>query len=179
MTHPPPPATPGVGEKYSQTILHGPTSLHCKKNPIYVFLFWKLRGLSLNFHIHESVSNLYIPRIGPHISCSRKGKSIVGKYKSLTGTWMWKLGLCPRNSFSGNFCFEFSVWFLAVWPVQCLGIETLPPFIQTGVLYIFLFYLYSGASCWYPGSRKLLLLALSSHSSIFQLNSFILKNKIV
>jgi hypothetical protein len=39
-----------------------------KENPIYVFLFWELCGLSHNFHIHESVSDLYIPRIGPHIS---------------------------------------------------------------------------------------------------------------
>ena len=31
------------------------------------FLFWKLRGLIANFHIHVSVSDLYIPRIGPHI----------------------------------------------------------------------------------------------------------------
>jgi hypothetical protein len=30
-------------------------------------------------------------------------------YESLTDTWMWKLGLWPRNSFSGNVCFEFSV----------------------------------------------------------------------
>ncbi len=30
-------------------------------------------------------------------------------YKSLTDTWMWKLGLWPRNSFSGNICFEFTV----------------------------------------------------------------------
>jgi hypothetical protein len=29
-------------------------------------LFWELRGLSPNFHIHVSVSDLYIPRIGPH-----------------------------------------------------------------------------------------------------------------
>jgi hypothetical protein len=27
----------------------------------------KLRGLSPNFHIRVSVSDLYIPRIGPHI----------------------------------------------------------------------------------------------------------------
>jgi hypothetical protein len=45
--------------------------LHCNENPIYVFLFWELRGLSPNFHIHESVSDLYIPRIGPHISCKQ------------------------------------------------------------------------------------------------------------
>ncbi len=35
----------------------------CKENPIYVILFWELRGLSPNFHIHLSVSDLYIPRI--------------------------------------------------------------------------------------------------------------------
>ncbi len=41
--------------------------MHCNENPTYVFLFWELRGLSPNFHIHVSVSNLHIPRIGPHI----------------------------------------------------------------------------------------------------------------
>ena len=30
-------------------------------------------------------------------------------YKSLTDTWMWKLGLRPCNSFSGNICFKFSL----------------------------------------------------------------------
>ncbi len=40
----------------------------CTKNPIYVFLFWELRGLSPNFHTNISVSDLYIPRIGPYIS---------------------------------------------------------------------------------------------------------------
>ncbi len=29
--------------------------------------------------------------------------------KSLSDTWMWKLGLRPHNSFSVNICFEFSV----------------------------------------------------------------------
>jgi hypothetical protein len=42
-------------------------TVHCNENPIYVFLFWELRGRSPNFHIHVSVSDLYIPRIGPHI----------------------------------------------------------------------------------------------------------------
>jgi hypothetical protein len=41
--------------------------MHCNENPIYVFLFWALRGLSPNFHIPVSVSDLHIPRIGPHI----------------------------------------------------------------------------------------------------------------
>ncbi len=83
--------------------------IHCNENPIYIFLFWELRGLSPNFHIHVSVSDLYISRIGPYISCSRIGRSIVGIYKSLTDTRMWKLGVWPRNSFSRNICFEFTV----------------------------------------------------------------------
>ncbi len=41
-----------------------------------------------NFHIHVSVSDLYIPRICPHISFSRKGRPIVGIYNSLTDTSM-------------------------------------------------------------------------------------------
>jgi hypothetical protein len=41
--------------------------LHCNENPIYVFLKKELRGLSSNFHIHVSVSDLFIPGIGPHI----------------------------------------------------------------------------------------------------------------
>ncbi len=36
---------------------------HCKENSIYVFPKKKLR--SLNFHINVSVSDLYIPPIGP------------------------------------------------------------------------------------------------------------------
>jgi hypothetical protein len=94
---------------------------HCKGNSVYIYLFWELRGLSPNFYIHVSVSDLYISRIGPHISFSRNGSSIVGIYNSLTDTWMWKLGLRPRYSFSGNICFKFSAFFLcsAILSRQC------------------------------------------------------------
>jgi hypothetical protein len=37
-------------------------SLHCKLDPIYVFPEIKLRGLILNFHIHVSLSDLFIPK---------------------------------------------------------------------------------------------------------------------
>jgi hypothetical protein len=40
---------------------------HCNKNPIYVLPEQELRGLRPNFHIHVSMNDLYIPRIGPHI----------------------------------------------------------------------------------------------------------------
>ncbi len=86
--------------------------LHCNGNSVYKFLIWELRSLSPNFHIHVSVSELYIPRIGPHISSSRKGSPIVGIYNSLTDTWMWKLVLRPRYSFSGNICIKFSAFCL-------------------------------------------------------------------
>jgi hypothetical protein len=77
-----------------QSMLHGrvcsradcATFLHCNGNSVYIILFWELRGLSPNFHIHVSVSDLYIPRIGPHISSSRKGRPMVGLYKTLTDT---------------------------------------------------------------------------------------------
>jgi hypothetical protein len=96
-----------------------PEYAHCNKNPIYVFLFWELRGLSPNLHIHVSVSDLYIQ--SPHISCSRIGRWIVEIYYSLTDTSMWKLGLRPRYSFSGNICFEISVFCLCSAPVPDAG----------------------------------------------------------
>ncbi len=81
---------------------------HCNENTIYVFLEMELRGLNPNFHIHVSVSDLYTFPGSVHIfPCCRLGRSTVGI--SLTDTWMWKLGLRPHNSFSGNICFEFSV----------------------------------------------------------------------
>jgi hypothetical protein len=40
---------------------------------------------------------VYISRIGLSIWCSQICGSILGIYKQLTDTWMWKLGLRPRN----------------------------------------------------------------------------------
>ncbi len=65
----------------------------------------------------------YIPRIGPHISSSRKGRPIVGIYNSLIDTWMWKLGLRLQYSFSGNICFKFSAFCLCSAPVFTLVSE--------------------------------------------------------
>ncbi len=63
--------------------------LQCNENPIYVFIFWELRGLSPNFHIHGSVSDLYIPRISPHTVYGRSkiDRPILEICKSLTDIW--------------------------------------------------------------------------------------------
>jgi hypothetical protein len=61
--------------------------LHCKDNTIYVFLFWELHGLSPNFHIHVSVSDLYIPRIGPHNFLAAEYKDRSWKYIKLSQTF--------------------------------------------------------------------------------------------
>ncbi len=84
-----------------------PITTHCNGNSLYVFLFWELRG-SAPISTFMCLWAIYIVSIGPHISSSRKGRPIVGIYNSLTDTWMWKLGLRPRYSFSGNICFKFS-----------------------------------------------------------------------
>jgi hypothetical protein len=52
--------------------------LYCKENPIYVILFGELHGLCPNFHIHVSVSDLYIPKIGPHISLQQNRQTDPG-----------------------------------------------------------------------------------------------------
>jgi hypothetical protein len=46
----------------------------------------KLCGLVPNFYIHVSVSDLYIPTIGPQTQYSQIVGQIMGIYKSLTNT---------------------------------------------------------------------------------------------
>jgi hypothetical protein len=49
--------------------------MHRTENRIYVFPEKELRGLSpnSNIHVQVSVSDLYVPRIGPHI-CLQKNR---------------------------------------------------------------------------------------------------------
>ncbi len=69
----------------------------------------ELLGLSPNFHTDVSVSDLYIPTIGLLILLQELCGPILGICKWLTYTWMWKLGLRRRNSFSGNTQTGFSM----------------------------------------------------------------------
>ncbi len=60
-----------------------------------IFTEKEYRGLSPNFHIHASVNELYIPTMGLPFLLEEICGPILGIYKSLTDTWMWKLGLTP------------------------------------------------------------------------------------
>ncbi len=71
------------------------------------------RGLSPNFHIHPFVSHLYISTIGLPILLEEICRPILGLYKSLTDTWMLKLGMRPRYSQKRNTYMGFSL--------QCSG----------------------------------------------------------
>ncbi len=53
-------------------------------------------GLSPNFHIHVSVSELYIPTMGLPFLLEEICGPILVIYKSLTDTWMWKIGAAGR-----------------------------------------------------------------------------------
>ncbi len=105
---------------------------HYNENSIYVSFFWELRGLSPNFHAHSCVCErfIYSQDLSTYtIFCSRTGRSIVWIYKSLTYTWICKLGpncdvgLWPRNSFSGNIASNFRYRFFAVQRSFSLGMQ--------------------------------------------------------
>ncbi len=82
-------------------------NMHYNENLVSVFPEKELRGPSSNFHIHVSLSIF---------SCNRISRPVVGIYKSLTDTWMWKLGLRPRNiPFLEIFVLDFRYFAFAVW----------------------------------------------------------------
>ncbi len=58
----------------------------------HIFTEKEYRGLSPNIHIHASVSDLYIPTIGLPILLEEICRPILGLCKSLTDTWLWKIG---------------------------------------------------------------------------------------
>ncbi len=84
-------------------------STHATKIP---FMYSQKRNCAASVQIATFIClwAIYIfPGLVHIFSCSRIGRPIVWKYNSLTDIWMLKLGQRPRNFFSGNICFKFSV----------------------------------------------------------------------
>ncbi len=93
------------GKEYSRaTLQRQNTEISKQKFPEKEY-----RGLSHNFHIHASVSELYIPTIGLPILLEEICRPILGLYKSLTDTWMLKFGLRPCYSQKRNTELGFSL----------------------------------------------------------------------
>jgi hypothetical protein len=89
------------------------------ENSKQIFPEMKLRGLFPNFYFQLSVSDLFVPTIGPQRQYSKIGRPIVGIYKSLTYTLMQKLGATPSSFISGTICFELSVQ-CGQWTCLCI-----------------------------------------------------------
>ncbi len=78
---------------------------------------------------------IYIFPESVHIfSYSRIGRPILGIYKSLTDTWMCKLGLRPRYSFFWNICFKFSALCLCSVYLKSAGQPHMSPLVKVAVV---------------------------------------------
>ncbi len=90
----------------------------CEQYAILTFAAKKIRVMySQKWNCAASLPIFTFMYLWANYIFPRIGGPIVGIYKSLTETQMWKLGTKPRNFISGNICIEFSV--------QCLrnGLE--------------------------------------------------------
>jgi hypothetical protein len=89
------------------------STLH--ENPIYVSLSWALRGLSLHFHFHVSVSHLYILPGSAFIFFLQQNRSQTHECGN------WDLG--RAFPFLGTFVSNFRYWFFAVQALLFFWLE--------------------------------------------------------
>ncbi len=86
------------------------TARHSTENSKQIFPEKELRGsVPLPVSTFMCLWAIYVPAIGLPILLLENMGTEPGLNKSCTGTGMWKLGLRPHNSFSGNTQMEFSL----------------------------------------------------------------------
>ncbi len=95
--------------------------IHCKEISIYVFPEKELRVLSPNFHIHVSVSDLYISTIGPFIFLQQNMQTDRGNtYIIRTQTHECRNWDCGRSvPFLGIYISNFRYSIFAVSGKKC------------------------------------------------------------
>ncbi len=94
--------TENTSSPLTQLYFHPTLQRQNAENLKQIFPEKEYKGLSPNFHIHVSVCELYITTMGLPFLLEGICGPILGIYKSLTDTLMWKLGLRPRNSHKRN-----------------------------------------------------------------------------
>jgi hypothetical protein len=90
--------------KFAHKNLSG--ALHCTENPNYLLPEKKQRDLSPNFHIHVSVSDLYIPTIGPPIFL-QQNRQIDRAQKHECRNWDRGSAVSFLGIFVSNFRYSF------------------------------------------------------------------------
>jgi hypothetical protein len=71
-----------------------------------------VHGLSPNFHIHVSVSDLYVPRIGPHISLQQNWQNRSWKYINLSQIYSYECRNWETEHY--NSVLEITISFLGI-----------------------------------------------------------------